>query len=84
MASGAATGVAVTNERGDLFMTPEDPLNHHMQSQTPQARKARVELEEKTGRSVVTGENFLPMAAVPVVEKMDVELSTKKVRRKGN
>ena len=24
------------------------------------ARKARVELEEKTGRSVVTGENFLP------------------------
>jgi DNA-damage-inducible protein D len=26
------------------------------------ARKARVELEEKTGRSVVTGENFLPPA----------------------
>jgi DNA-damage-inducible protein D len=24
------------------------------------ARKARVELEEKTGRSVVTGESFLP------------------------
>ena len=37
------------------------------------ARKARVELEEKTGRSVVTGENFLPMAAVPVIEKMDVK-----------
>jgi DNA-damage-inducible protein D len=24
------------------------------------ARKARVDLEEKTGRSVVTGESFLP------------------------
>jgi hypothetical protein len=24
------------------------------------ARKARIELEEKTGKSVVTGENFLP------------------------
>jgi hypothetical protein len=24
------------------------------------ARKARVDLEEKTGRSVVTGENFMP------------------------
>jgi len=24
------------------------------------AKKARLELEEKTGRSVVTGENFLP------------------------
>jgi DNA-damage-inducible protein D len=24
------------------------------------ARKARVELEEKTGRSVITGESFLP------------------------
>jgi DNA-damage-inducible protein D len=26
------------------------------------ARKARLELEEKTGKSVVTGENFLPPA----------------------
>ena len=41
------------------------------------ARKARVELEEKTGRAVVTGENFLPAKAVKVVE----EKSPKKVKR---
>ena len=27
------------------------------------AKKARLELEEKTGKNVVTGENFLPPAA---------------------
>lgn len=37
-----------------------------------------MELEEKTGRSVVTGENFLPSKTVKVIEmKDDVGLAGK-------
>jgi hypothetical protein len=46
------------------------------------ARKARLELEAKTGRKVVTGENFLPpsvtRAALPGVVK---KLQTKKRKK---
>lgn len=47
------------------------------------ARKARVELEVKTGKSVVTGEHFLPPAAghVPEEEK-DVDLKAGMGRKK--
>jgi hypothetical protein len=39
------------------------------------AKKARIELEEKTGKSVVTGENFLPP---PMARK---RISNKDIRK---
>jgi hypothetical protein len=46
------------------------------------ARKARVELEEKTGRSVVAGENFLPLKASGKIEDKDDIKSADKGRKK--
>ena len=46
------------------------------------ARKARVELEEKTGRSVVTGDSFLPLKMVKVIEKKGEQVAQKKCKRK--
>ena len=48
------------------------------------ARKARVELEEKTGRSVVTGESFLPSNMVKVIEKKGDGTIAAKGRKKVN
>jgi len=41
-----------------------------------------VELEEKTGRSVVTGENFLPLRAAVGIERKAEVNPEKKVRKK--
>jgi hypothetical protein len=41
------------------------------------AKKARQELEQKTGKSVVTGENFLP----PVGQVKQITLAEKKSKR---
>ncbi|PKN11403.1 MAG: hypothetical protein CVU69_12490 [Deltaproteobacteria bacterium HGW-Deltaproteobacteria-4] len=46
------------------------------------ARKARVELEGKTGKSVVSGEHFLPPAAGNVPEQVDFDLKAGKRRKK--
>jgi hypothetical protein len=46
------------------------------------ARKARVELEGKTGKSVVTGEHFLPPAAGHVPEQKDADRKAGKGRKK--
>ena len=51
------------------------------------AKKARLELEQKTGKSVVTGENFLPPASQKIQlkdSKMRMEINDKLTGKKGN